>query len=77
MAEVETGVVTACCQNGLGTVRGTFNGMLAARITLGLPTDGLAPGGWRQPARVPPQPLLRPALNAYLSWKRHEDAHEC
>ncbi|WZB72478.1 FAD-dependent oxidoreductase [Achromobacter xylosoxidans] len=77
VAEVETGVVTACCQNGLGTVRGTFNGMLAARITLGLPTDGLAPGGWRQPARVPPQPLLRPALNAYLSWKRHEDAHEC
>ena len=57
-------------------MRGTFNGMLAARITLGLPTDGLAPGGWRQPAR-PPQPLLRPALNAYLSWKRHEDAHEC
>ena len=33
--EVATGVFSACCQNGLGTAKGTFAGMAAADLALG------------------------------------------
>lgn len=75
VAQVEPGLITACCQNGLGSVRGTFNGIRAAHIALGLPDD-LTPYGGEQPSRVVPEPLLKPGVNAYLSWKRWQDRDE-
>lgn len=75
VAEVEPGLITACCQNGLGSVRGTFNGMRAARIAQGLPDD-LTPYGSEQPVKVAPELLLKPGVNAYLSWKRWHDRDE-
>lgn len=33
--EIEDGVYSACCQNGLGTARGTLSGMLAADLASG------------------------------------------
>ncbi|MEO1161903.1 MAG: FAD-binding oxidoreductase, partial [Pseudomonadota bacterium] len=39
--EVEEGLFSACCQNGLGVARGTLSGMLAAELASGQETDHL------------------------------------
>ncbi|WP_353399279.1 FAD-binding oxidoreductase [Hydrogenophaga sp. 5NK40-0174] len=75
--EVAEGLFTACCQNGLGTVRGTFNGILAARLALGLSTSDLKPHGWALPQTLPSRPLTQLGVSAYLAWKRRESRHEC
>ena len=69
--EVEEGVFSACCQNGLGTVRGTFAGVAAAdaatgRSTLFAEAYHAAPA----PARVPGGPLAR--LGAPLALRMKE-----
>ncbi|MEL7462043.1 MAG: FAD-binding oxidoreductase [Pseudomonadota bacterium] len=55
IGEVEPGLYTACCQNGLGTAKGTLAGLLAAEMASGVASPALeralaAP----QPTRVPP-----------------------
>jgi len=58
--ELEEGLFSACCQNGLGTVRGTFAGMSAAELACGVGSESLdrilsAP----LPSRLPPGPVAR------------------
>lgn len=58
IAELEAGLFCACCQNGLGTAKGTLAGLLAAELAAGIGSPELdralaAP----RPARLPPRPL--------------------
>lgn len=68
--EIEDGVFAACCQNGLGTARGTLTGIAAAETALGessAVTRFFA--GQPRPTRLPPAPLAKLGATAYLRWK--------
>ncbi|MBJ7552355.1 NAD(P)/FAD-dependent oxidoreductase [Marinomonas ostreistagni] len=69
--EVEPRIWSACCQNGLGTVKGTLSGMMAAeQAVLGtsdLLLDFLAQ---EQPKRLPPEPFLSAGANLTMRWKQ-------
>ena len=68
--ELDNGLYSACCQNGLGTTRGTLSGMLAAELATGTQSDRLdralvAP----DPTKLPPNILSKPGANAHLKWQ--------
>lgn len=67
--EVDEGLVSACCQNGLGAARGTLSGMLAAELASGQESDHLHYMlGQPEPARLPPEPIASIGANAVLRW---------
>ncbi len=75
--EIESGVFSACCQNGLGLTRGTLQGMGVA--------DLIASGGsdisdhfavQPIPTRLPPEPLAALGANSYLIWKEWRAGRE-
>ena len=54
--EVGDKVFVACCQNGLGTTKGTLFGMLAAELATGTENHMIAAmGSFDPPARLPPR----------------------
>jgi glycine/D-amino acid oxidase-like deaminating enzyme len=67
--EVEKGVYAACCCNGLGTVKGTLYGKLAAELATGSPEpmvqDALAEPA---PQKLYPQPLMTWGARTKLWW---------
>ena len=75
--EVEKNLVTACCQNGLGTTKGTLSGMTAA--------DYMA-GGNRSfaeellaqplPEKLPPEPFSYIGANAFIRWGEFKAGRE-
>ena len=68
--ELEDGLFAACCQNGLGTARGTLTGMGAAEMVLGHDSDiTRSLNAEPQPTRLPPRPFSDIGANAYLRWK--------
>ena len=70
IGELQDGLISACCQNGLGTAKGTFAGMMAAEIAAGAPSEfAIAAMAEPQPVRLPPEPLSSIGANAYLRWK--------
>ncbi|MCV6586774.1 MAG: FAD-binding oxidoreductase [Marinibacterium sp.] len=74
---LEPGVLTACCQNGLGTARGTLQGMGIAEHLLGVPSpiaDHFL--AQPQPPRLPPAPIASLGANAYLRWKEWRSGRE-
>jgi glycine/D-amino acid oxidase-like deaminating enzyme len=75
--EIEEGLFAACCQNGLGTTKGTLAGLLAAELATGtdnpLITEMLA---FASPKRLPPEPLARLGATATLRWKERRAGRE-
>ena len=75
--EVEEGLFAACCQNGLGTAKGTLSGMLAAELASGVGSDLLqvmlaeAP-----PVRLPPRLVAQPGAAMVLRWKEWRAGRE-
>ena len=68
--ELEEGLYAACCQNGLGTARGTLTGMGAAEMALEIETDiTRALRADPEPTRLPPRPFSDIGANMYLRWK--------
>ncbi len=68
--ELEDGLYSACCQNGLGTTRGTLSGLLAAELATGTRSARLdralaAPS----PTKLLPQFLSKPGAAAFLKWQ--------
>jgi len=67
IGELEEGLYSACCQNGLGTAKGTLAGELAAELALGGTSPALGRALTAEaPTRLPPVPLTGFAANAYL-----------
>lgn len=67
--ELEPGLYSACCQNGLGAARGTLSGMLAAELAAGQPsdlTDLLL--NEDAPSKLPPEPLASLGASAVMRW---------
>ncbi len=69
LGEVEEGLYAACCQNGLGTARGTLHGMAMAELASGCQSDivrhVMAQGA---PSRLPPLPFTYIGANATMRW---------
>ncbi len=69
LGEVEEGLFSACCQNGLGTARGTLHGMAMAELASGQRSEivehVMAQG---KPSRLPPLPFTYVGANATMKW---------
>ena len=66
---LEPGLYSACCQNGIGTVKGTLSGIMAAELATGVESDGLqAMLAYDAPVRLPPRPFSTIGANAYIRW---------
>ena len=70
LRKIEDDMWAACCQNGLGTTRGTLTGMAAAELATGLDSE-IAEffHGEPEPERLPPPPISTIAANVTLRWK--------
>ena len=75
--EIDHGLYSACCQNGLGTVQGTFNGMLTAELAAGHPSDLLdAHRAKAGPSRLPPEPIAALGATARIRWAEYQAGKE-
>ncbi len=70
MRELEPGLFSACCDNGLGTVRSTLTGIGAADLVLGRRSEISAHFlAEDQPSRLAPSPFAEIGANLYFRWK--------
>ena len=76
--EVAQNIYAACCQNGLGTARGTLSGIAVAELILGEQSE-LAKSLLAQdaPARLPPEPIAWIGANTYLRYRERRAGVEC
>ena len=68
--EVDEGVYSACCQNGLGTAKGTAIGVITAEKISGT-INSLVPDfvDEEAPKKLMPKPLMWFGVNSYMRWK--------
>jgi len=67
--EIEPGLFSACCQNGLGTAMGTLSGKLTAELIAGETSVSLsAMQSFPEPKRLPPDPFASIGANAIMHW---------
>lgn len=65
--EIEEGLYSACCENGLGTVKSTLAGMMAAELATGTGSRELDQYmDHPQPSRLPPQPFAWLGINSVI-----------
>ena len=71
LAELETGLFSACCQNGLGTTRGTIAGIVAAEMASDNSASSLVPDYRPQaiPQRLFPEPLMTLGARSVIKFK--------
>lgn len=75
--ELETGLYAACCQNGLGTTRGTLAGILAAELATGTPSARLdRMVNQAEPVKLPPRPITELGAKATLWWQERRAGAE-
>ena len=75
--ELDQGIYAACCQNGLGTARGTLQGMGLAELIVQGQSD-IADHFMAEPElpKLPPEPFASIGANAYLKWKELRSGRE-
>jgi len=67
--ELEPGLYAACCQNGLGTTKGTLAGLLAAELACGVASPALDRAlAADAPSRLPPAPVAKLGADLRLRW---------
>jgi len=67
--EIEKNLFSACCQNGLGTAKGTSSGILAAELATGTKSGLLEiMHQQKQPRMLPPKPFSWLGVNARMRW---------
>ncbi|ARM92489.1 FAD dependent oxidoreductase protein (plasmid) [Rhizobium sp. CIAT894] len=65
--EVEEGLYSACCENGLGTVKSTLAGMMAAELATGTTSRHLEEYmDHAGPSKIPPEPFAWLGINAVI-----------
>ena len=75
--ELNRGLFSACCQNGLGTTKGTLAGMLCADLATGRQSPALDRMlASDAPRRLPPEPLARIGANLRLRWSEARAGEE-
>ena len=77
ISELDEGLFSACCQNGLGTAKGTLAGLLVAEMAHGIDSPELRNAlGEEAPSKLPPEPLMNIGANAYLRWQEKKAGAE-
>ena len=77
MKQIEDNVFSACCQNGLGTARGTMTGIGAAELASGhCSAITKVFSNEPEPKKLPPRPFSTIGANAYLRWKEWRAGRE-
>ena len=75
--EVDDGIISACCQNGLGTAKGTLSGIAAAEMAMRanshLADELLAAP---QPQKLPPKPIAWLGAKASIAWREFKGRSE-
>jgi len=67
--QVDDGVYSACCQNGLGTAKGTISGKLAAELACEQSSELLdLQSSYDRPRRLPPRPVAMLGASAVIRW---------
>ena len=75
--ELERGLYSAVCQNGLGTTKGTLAGLSAADLACGIDSEATrAMCGGALPQRLPPAPFAALGIGATLAWKQWRAGRE-
>lgn len=75
--EVEEGLYSACCENGLGTVKSTLAGILAAELATETASDTLIKFQHQpQPKRIPPKPIAWLGINSVIRWQEFRAGRE-
>lgn len=75
--EVDEGLYSACCENGLGTVKSTLAGVLAVDLAAGVQSTHLdAFRNQPEPSRIPPEPLAWLGINAVIRWQELQAGRE-
>ena len=68
--ELETNLFSACCQNGLGTARGTLSGILAAELAAGVSSAQLDRAlASKEPSKLPPKFIANLGAKTVLKWQ--------
>ena len=75
--ELDLGLYSACCQNGLGIARGTLQGIAAAELMVQGGSE-IASHFLAQPElpKLPPEPFASLGANTYLMWKEWRSGKE-
>lgn len=67
--ELEEGIYVACCQNGLGTVKGTLSGKLIAELACGSNDPMVGEMlSYPEPKKLYPEPFMTIGARARLWW---------
>ena len=75
--EVEEGIFSAACQNGLGATKGTLSGMLAAEYAANSNSDLLQHYiNLNNPSRLPPEPFMSIGAKSVLKIKQWKAGKE-
>jgi glycine/D-amino acid oxidase-like deaminating enzyme len=75
--EVEDGLYSACCCNGLGTVKSTLAGMMAADLATGSRSQDLETyQDQPKPRRLPPEPVAGLGARAVIRWQEMRAGRE-
>jgi glycine/D-amino acid oxidase-like deaminating enzyme len=65
--EIEENMYSACCENGLGTVKSTLAGVLAADLATGARSEHLEKFRHQpRPSRLPPEPIAWLGINSVI-----------
>ncbi len=77
MGEVDEGLFSACCQNGLGTAKGTMLGKVTAELASGHGSQLLDEmQALDAPKRLPPAPITFLGANATIRWSERRAGRE-
>ncbi|MBB4570921.1 NAD(P)/FAD-dependent oxidoreductase [Rhizobium leucaenae] len=68
--EIEEGLFSACCENGLGTVKSTLAGMMAADLAAGVNSRELDQyRNQPEPSKLPPEPIAWLGVNSVIRFQ--------
>lgn len=77
IGELDQGLFSACCQNGLGTAKGTLAGGLAAELALGKTSPALTRAlAADAPSRLPPKPIAHAGAKLFLKLQERRAGRE-
>ncbi len=75
--EIEQGLYSACCQNGLGAARGTLSGMAAAELAVEGETSLVKAFLQEEmPKKLPPAPLDSVGAKVFMRWSEQKARKE-
>jgi glycine/D-amino acid oxidase-like deaminating enzyme len=75
--EVSDRIYSACCENGLGTVKSTLAGMLVADLATGTESPLLAEmTSYAEPQRLYPEPIMSIGAHSRLWWLQRRAGRE-